>query len=148
MPSGVTWYGQQTMTRINSIIAQRLVAAAVIVEGRMKTSMQTQKTGRWYRKPYSQAMYQASAPGESPAVRTARLLNSITHDVPRKTGNIWSIRAGTNVKDETTGFNYPYHLEFGFATRLGIVLPRPWGRPALDNSIREIRALFRMGRIT
>ena len=148
MASRVDWQGPQTMRRVNNIIAQRLVAAATIVEGKMKTSMQEPKTGRIYRKPYSTATHQASAPGESPAVRTARLLNSITYDLPRKRGFTWSIRIGTNVKDEITGFNYPFNLEFGFATRIAYVQPRPWGRPSLDNSLREIRALFRVGRIT
>jgi hypothetical protein len=62
------------------------------------------KTGRWY---------QASAPGEPPAIKSSRLFKSVTHKVERQAGGLWVGAVGTNVQ------GYPHALEFGIKAGAG-----------------------------
>jgi phage gpG-like protein len=88
------------------------------VENRVKTLMTGPRSGRWYRigktpTKQNRAMgqktgrwYQASAPGEPPAIKTSRLFKSVTHRVERRLSDSWVGMVGTNVP-------YAPYLEFG-----------------------------------
>ncbi len=64
----------------------------------IKSIMREPKTGRIYIVPGTKQKYRASAPGETPAIRTGRLFQSISHTAPDHRGKIKSIEIGTNVK--------------------------------------------------
>ena len=103
MPAVVKWYGPQVKAVIDRDVSHRLRLAALVVEGTIKRSMYNEpKTGKLYKKPNTNAWYQASAPYESPAVRTARLAGSISHRKPFKTTDrSWHCFVGTFGKQKT-----------------------------------------------
>lgn len=106
--------------RLDSMIAgiqgkaSKLVRrTAFAIEADIKTSMRGPKTGRIY------GTHQASAPGESPAIDTGALINSIsTHIEDRLTATV----------SETS--EYAPHLEFGTTT----MAPRPHMSPAFEHA--------------
>jgi len=57
-----------------------IVKTTFDIEGRIKMSMSSPKSGREY--PRGSRMHRASAPGEAPAVDYGTLINSITSDFP------------------------------------------------------------------
>ena len=103
MPTVVKWYGPQVKATIDGVIAHRLTLAALTVEGTIKRSMYDEpKTGELYQKPNTNAWYQASAPYEAPAVRTARLAGSISHKPPFKSSKTnWHCFVGTFGKEKS-----------------------------------------------
>ncbi len=105
-----------------------LVEAALILERNIKRKLSQPGTGRIYPRG-KKRVHQASAPGEPPAVDMGRLRSSIGHDETRVLGEVISIRVGTNV-------DYATPLEYGAPSK-GI-LPRPFMRPALEESKPEM----------
>jgi len=106
MATRVNWYGPQVKGALDKKVAKRLTLAAYVVEGEIKRSMYNEpKTGRMYQKPNTKAWYQASAPGEAPAIRTGMLARSISHKPPFKTGRAqWHCYVGTfGKKSESSG---------------------------------------------
>lgn len=96
---------------IRPIVSQVVRKTTFDVEADIKTEMRGPKHGRMYRG------HQASAPGESPAVDTSLLINSIHTEHPTDlTSTI-----GTNAK-------YAMALEYG-SRRMA---PRPVWRPTID----------------
>lgn len=89
--------------------------------------MRLPKTGRRYQKPNGR-FYQASAPGEAPAVRTGALLRSVKEAFPKWSTGELSIDA-----------NYAGFLERGTAR----MRARPFVRPAL----RTVNSRFQDVRI-
>jgi HK97 gp10 family phage protein len=85
---------------------------ALGIESHIKIDMAEEKHGRENRKGHV-----ASAPGESPAIDTGFLVNSIQSEM---TGDL-SAMVGTNA-------NYAEHLEFGTIH----IAPRPFFEPAFE----------------
>ncbi len=117
-PAGkITFFTAEALGRVDAKVKAAMERSVILIENRVKQLMTGPKTGRWYRigktpTKANRAMgltgryYQASAPGEPPAVKSSRYLHSITHRVlPHLFG--WLGEVGTNVKD------YPRALEFG-----------------------------------
>lgn len=76
------------------------------------------KTGITYDKSNPNRTHQASAPGESPATDTGRLVSSIETDIKGLTGYVF------------TRVDYGAYLEFGTSK----ILARPWLNPALEEN--------------
>lgn len=133
MASSFSWYGPEVARKLDARMRRRLKLAGIAVEAEAKRSMGGQKTGKWYRKPYTKAVYQASAPGEAPAARTggAGLQGSITTDEPFKRLFTWHCHVGT---DEP----YAPYLELGTSR----MRPRPFLRPALDRSRSKVQTIL------
>jgi len=108
-------------------LAKAVRAGALILEGAVKISMSsTAHTGKVYGK------HRASAPGETPAVDTSALVNSIsTWNISSTETEAW---AGCG-----TGLEYAEWLEFGTSW----IEARPFMRPALDNNEEKIKAVVR-----
>ena len=140
MASFMTWHGTQVTAAVIAATKARLVAAALLVEGDAKRSMAEPKSGAIYVKPNTRAAYQASAPGEAPAVRTTALKTSITHEEPFRRFLTWHCFVGpdTGRLPGEENKSYPMYLELG--TRK--MKPRPYLRPALDRNRGKIKALF------
>lgn len=86
-------------------------------KSRFVSGMHSEKSGRWY------DGIRASAPGEYPAIRTGRLLNSIGTDI---TSN--SVELGTNTE-------YSADLAYG-AYRLK---PRLMSKSAMSEAIDDVK---------
>lgn len=90
-------------------------ATAFGIEGDIKTSMAEPKSGHIY------GNHQASAPGESPAIDTGQLANSIQTVVEELSATV-----GTNTE-------YAPYLEFGTHR----MAPRPFMGPAFERAKPE-----------
>lgn len=81
--------------------------AAIYYEGEVKKTIASgPKTGKIYKVPGTNRTYQASAPGEAPAVMLSNYINSITHNVAKRPDALVGT-IGTNQKQGK-------RLEFGF----------------------------------
>lgn len=78
------------------------------------------------------AAYQASAPGEAPAVRTGRLRQSFHMDISKTVYDTYRVTIASNVY-------YADDMEYGSAR----VDPRPFVEPALQKSMLQILAIQR-----
>lgn len=93
--------------------AERVVAETALgIEARIKTGMTEPKSGRTY------GSHVASAPGESPAIDTGLLVNSIQTEIDGLSATV-----GTNAEQATA-------LEFGSTH----TAPRPFMQPAFDDA--------------
>jgi HK97 gp10 family phage protein len=90
------------------------------IEAEAKLLMTGVKTGREYRR--RGRIHIASAPGESPAVDTGFLINSIQTDVKSDTETVVTIAA-----------EYAEALEFGTEN----MAARPFVRPAIDSVLKR-----------
>ena len=120
-------------------MGRAVVAGGFVLETAVKISMSAAShTGRRY------GGHQASAPGETPAVDTGGLVNSIaTELISSSATDAWA-QVGTD-KD------YAEALEFGHVnrTRAGtedvatFTQPRPFMRPGYDNNVKKIEDAIR-----
>jgi len=108
-------------------LSRAVRAGALVMETAVKISMSGKShSGIKYGK------HQASAPGETPAVDTGILVNSInTWDISASDTEAW---AGCG-----TGVEYAEPLEFGTSK----MQPRPFMRPGFDNNVDKIEAVIR-----
>lgn len=101
-------------------LGEALLAGAHIYEGFVKSSMNSAKQGRTYRR--GKKSHTASAPGEAPAIDYGSLINSIGVE-----------REGNDAVIFTSAEAAP-HLEFGTAR----MQARPFMRPPKDEHEGEI----------
>ena len=104
-------------------LGQIVMAGGFILEGAVKISMSaTAHSGRRYGK------HQASAPGETPAVDTGNLANSIN--------TVLASSSETQAESQVgTGVEYAEPLEFGTSK----MEARPFMRPGYDENEAKIR---------
>lgn len=122
----IDWNDQAVVARVRAAAMQGVVRATELVRNEaLRLVMQTEKTGRLYRR--GGVTHQASAPGEPPASDTGRLVGSITtfYDQDKLTGIV------------SANTEYAPFLEYGTAK----MEPRPFMRPALANKSEEVTAL-------
>ena len=109
-PAGrVTLFRAECEKMLDAQIGRAMQKTALAIENKVKKLMTGPRHGRWYRigktpTKQNRAMgatagrwYQASAPGEPPAIRSSRLFHSVTHKVERESGGRWSGVVGTIV---------------------------------------------------
>lgn len=117
-------------------IGKGLFAVAKKVEGEAKRSiLNGQKSGRIYQR--RSVTHQASAPGESPASDTGRLVNSIN-------GTVETAKAEAVVKAGSGAVKYARMLEFGTSKMAArpfffpaVEKSRPWIIERLNKSLRD-----------
>lgn len=119
----------EIIRKIPAIMQQAGLRTAHHVEKLAKQSMSGPKHGRFYVRAGGR-LHQASAPGESPAIDYANLVNNIFVEPEGRTNAIMF-----------TPVKYAVYLEFGTSH----MAPRPWAAPATVDSrdfwIREISRL-------
>jgi hypothetical protein len=143
-PAGkITFFSSEILHDVDSRIERAMRETVYLLENRIKELQTGRRSGYWYRigktptkqniamgikaGPWHRARkmkagrwYQASAPGEPPAIKSSRLFKSITSRVePMLTaggGLGWKGSVGTNVQD------YPPALEFGVKKGAGAKL--------------------------
>lgn len=108
------------LPRVEDILEEeldkRLTAATLLWVGGIRREMTGDKSGAWYPIPGTKVKYQASAPGEAPAVREGILRASYQNDVDREN---WIGYVGSDL-------DYSLHLERGTWK----MEPRPAIKPA------------------
>jgi HK97 gp10 family phage protein len=126
---------------LDNFIKERMADACVVVRQRAIDSMREPKSGRvydtyFYRDTQGRIRpvgkrgkpHQASAPGEPPAIDIGELVQSITFEISEggKVGAVGS--------DKKHGL----YMEYGTSK----VKPRPWLKPAFENSKDKITEIF------
>jgi HK97 gp10 family phage protein len=108
-------------------LGKAVLAGGFVLETAVKISMSaTSHTGRQYGK------HKASAPGETPAVDTGLLVNSIATELASSSATEAWAQVGTGVE-------YGEMLEFGTSR----MQPRPFMRPGYDNNVKKIEDTIR-----
>lgn len=98
------------------------------IESNTKEDMAGPKSGRWY------GSHQASAPGESPAIDTRELIESIGHEVRGTEGEVYA------------DAEHAFYMEYGTTT----IAPRPFfstfaeqERPVFMGKMRNLESRLR-----
>ena len=105
------------------LLSRAVLAGGLVLETAVKLSMSAAShSGRVYGK------HKASAPGETPAVDTGNLVNSINTTLDRASATEAWANVGPTVE-------YGAYLEFGTSK----MAARPFMRPGLDSSEDKIR---------
>lgn len=120
-------------------IRQQVEARSYQAANELRTSalyiLRGQRSGRSYRVPGTRRTYQASAPGEPPAVRTGIFRLSWT---PRVTTDGNSVRASIE-SDVTVGrYNLGELLENGTSR----MAPRPYKERIKEHALPKIKAIY------
>jgi len=125
---------------IVSEVKKAVAAGAILVQNESKDSMRKRKSGKTYRRGsikrkrkgrnvvVGSKFHRASAPGESPAVDTGRLIGSVNHKLTEN-----GLTATVGVHD-VTNVKYAKFLEYG----TGKIAARPWLFPALEKNRKAI----------
>ncbi len=131
MAKGVVWFGKQYLRKVQRAEKRALQRTAIAMVGDIKKSMGGQRfttaerTAARYTKAGKKRKISAGAPthrprskpGEPPAVQTANLINSMTHEME-----------GYNIARVGTNDKYASFLEFGTSKMKW----RPYLRPIMD----------------
>lgn len=105
----------QTFEKVKAAVAETLGEKGKEILAKIRFNMRSPKKGRIYT---NGKIYQASAPGEAPAVRTGRLINSLRI---RKSNGGLKIRISAEV-------GHAKFLEHGTKN----MAPRPFMKPVVD----------------
>lgn len=120
----------KALGKIDEMQKKRMTRAASFARGKVVEYMTGPKTGREYKVPGTQKTYTASAPGESPAIRTTRLFSSIAQEVRETPRGVEGV-VGTPLL-------YGLFLEIGTYK----MRPRPWLAPPLKINEGQIRNIL------
>ncbi len=120
------------LAKIDSTTKDRMTKAAMAVQEEAFRLTNLPGKGREYRLYPFKRKYRASAPGDPPAVR---------HGILHKTIK-WSVEGSGDELEGLVGSEQKYApgLEYGTEN----MAPRPWLRPAFENSSEKIRGIFTM----
>ena len=127
----IVWPGPAVYAEIATKSDKLINAAALEVRTEAQNSMRPPKSGRIYKVPNFAQTYQASAPGEAPAIRTTDLQSSIMTEYVGKLHQ----RVGSNLE-------YARRLELGDRApdKHGVfIAARPYLRPALEKVIAKYK---------
>ena len=119
---------------IKKDVTKAIAGSLIMVENDARLSiMKGPKTGRIYPRPGGKT-HQASAPGESPANDTGRLVSHINHEIKD------SGLSGTVGIHNLSSVPYARRLEFGGKDSRGImILPRPYLFKAYNKNEKSIK---------
>ena len=146
---------REVSTAIDAQIKARAYAAAQLIRTEMLNLLSGQREGRTYRVPGTQRTYQASRPGEPPAVMLGDLRRSVkAENVESGFGEGEAIvgatmeyapwlefgtgRAGAAKQQEDVPEGYVHGPKPGMA-------PRPFLRPAIEHTREQVRRVLEGG---
>ncbi len=117
------------VNQVNAELPARAAAASVKLKNASMEVLRGQRSGRVYKKPTG-GHYTASAPGESPAVRTGTLKGS------------WrEVQFGANHQNPAIETNVPYAwLDKGSPG--GMIAPRPYAQKIIDLAQPDVEAIY------
>jgi len=118
-----------------------LQAAGFHLQTAIVEKLSGRRTGHIYPVPGTRtATYQASAPGEPPAVMLGNLRNFINVSAVEESGDELSVAVGPDIQRVP----YAARLEFGGRdSRGGYIAPRPYLRPAFAEQEQNIENIIR-----
>lgn len=116
----------EILAKFRTAIDSGLFEGAEIIASEVKLSMRAAKHGITRKSSRTGKAHTASAPGESPAIDTSALVNSITNK-----------KEGPNARSISTNQEYAAFLEFG--TPGGKIAARPFLRPAAENTKDKVQ---------
>ena len=123
------WQPEIVIKSIKNNARVQLEKACQMVVDKIKASMLESKSGREY--PVGWLKYQASAPGETPAVMFGLLYDNVEYRIEDRGDELVGI-IGVNLDDDSIG--YAMYLELGTSK----MKPRPYLRTKLEENEDEI----------
>lgn len=129
-----------TLTGIQREVALRTYSASNELRNAALYVLRGERTGRLYRVPFTKKTYTASAPGESPAVRTGVFRLSWGPHVCVKTDGR-KLRATAAIESNIKVGRYLLGelLENG----TGKMAPRPYKQKVIDMALQKIKAIYK-----
>lgn len=129
-----------TLKGIEKEVSQRAYRASNELRNASLFVLRGQRTGRRYRVPFTKKTYQASAPGEPPAVRTGMFrLSWGTHVHVERSGRKYRAVSSIESKLKTdNGKLLGEILENGG----GKIKPRPYKQPIINRALPKIKQIY------
>ena len=128
-----------TVKDIRSSVQNRAYKASNELRNASLFVLRGKRSGRIYRVPSTQRTYQASAPGEAPAVRTGAFRNSWRTNVHvEKQGAVTRAIAAIESSERAGGRLLGEMLENG----TGKMKPRPYKQKIIDRALPRIREIY------
>ena len=129
-------------TRLKGVqkeVSQRAYRASNELRNAELYVLRGQRSGKKYRVPGTRRKYTASAPGESPAVRTGVFrLSWGTHVHVEKNGAHFRAVSAIESKERAGGRRLGEMLENG----TGRIAPRPYKQKVIDRALPKIKAIY------
>lgn len=128
-----------TLKGVQQEVSQRAYRASNELRNASLFVLRGKRSGRIYRVPSTQRTYQASAPGESPAVRTGAFRMSWgTHVHVEKNGKHFRAISAIESKERAGGYLLGEMLENGTAK----MKPRPYKKKVIDRALPKVKAIY------
>ena len=147
----LAWHGREFFTLATKETVRAMTKATIHVEGEAKRIMGTgaskfNTSGDTKQKRGGKSFHRPSAPGSPPAIDTGVLMSSVSHKV-KKTGSSVNGFVGSDIDKIRSKAEAGTDVEYGFFLEVGtkFMLPRPWLRPALRKSEKDILRILRTG---
>ncbi len=128
-----------TLKGVQKEVSQRAYRASNELRNAELYVLRGQRNGKKYRVPGTRRKYTASAPGESPAVRTGVFrLSWGTHVHVEKNGTHFRAVSAIESKERAGGRLLGEMLENG----TGRIAPRPYKQKVIDRALPKIKAIY------
>ena len=128
-----------TLKGIQKEVSQRAYRASNELRNAELYVLRGQRSGKKYRVPGTRRKYTASAPGESPAVRTGVFrLSWGTHVHVEKNGTHFRAVSAIESKERAGGRLLGEMLENGTSR----IAPRPYKQKVIDRALPKIKAIY------
>lgn len=128
-----------TLKGVQKEVSQRAYRASNELRNAELYVLRGQRSGKKYRVPGTRRKYTASAPGESPAVRTGVFrLSWGTHVHVEKNGTHFRAVSAIESKERAGGRRLGEMLENG----TGRIAPRPYKQKVIDRALPKIKAIY------
>jgi len=128
-----------TLKGVQQEVSQRAYRASNELRNASLFVLRGKRSGRIYRVPSTQRTYQASAPGESPAVRTGAFrLSWGTHVHVEKNGKHFRAVSAIESKERAGEYLLGEMLENGTAK----MKPRPYKKKVIDRTLPKVKAIY------
>ena len=128
-----------TLKGVQKEVSQRAYRASNELRNAVLYVPRGQRSGKKYRVPGTRRKYTASAPGESPAVRTGVFrLSWGTHVHVEKNGTHFRAVSAIESKERAGGRLLGEMLENG----TGRIAPRPYKQKVIDRALPKIKAIY------
>ena len=128
-----------TLKGVQKEVSQRAYRASNELRNAELYVLRGQRSGKKYRVPGTRRKYTASAPGESPAVRTGVFrLSWGTHVHVEKNGTHFRAVSAIESKERAGGRRLGEMLENGTSR----IAPRPYKQKVIDRALPKIKAIY------
>lgn len=147
----LAWHGREFFTLATKETVRAMTKAAVVVEEKAKKIMGTgaskfNTSGDTKSKRGKTSFHRPSAPGFPPAIDTGVLMSSVSHKVKTTASNVNGF-VGSDIDKIRSKAEAGTDVEYGFYLEVGTknMLARPWLRPALRKSEKDILRILKTG---